>query len=218
MITEFSISLKPGTRVAIVGRSGCGKSTIANLVSGLYKPWNGEILLDSKPRQTISRATLNNSIAMVDQNLFFFEGTVKDNITFWDDTIADKDVIQVAKDACIHEEIAARSGAYESNVAENGKNFSGGQRQRLEIARALATKPSILILDEATSALDAKTEQLIDTNIRKKGCTCLIVAHRLSTIRDCDEIIVMDKGRIAQRGTHEELMNQEGLYHQLIKE
>ncbi len=218
LISEFSISLKPGSRVAIVGRSGCGKSTIANLVSGLYKPWNGDILLDSKPRQTIPRTTLNNSIAMVDQNLFLFEGTVKENITFWDDTIADKDVIQVAKDACIHEEIAARPGAYESIVAENGRNFSGGQRQRLEIARALATKPSILILDEATSALDAKTEQLIDTNIRKKGCTCLIVAHRLSTIRDCDEIIVMDKGRIVQRGSHEELMTQEGLYHQLIKE
>ncbi|MBS4060394.1 MAG: ATP-binding cassette domain-containing protein, partial [Bacteroidetes bacterium] len=218
LITDFSISLKPGSRVAVVGRSGCGKSTIANLVSGLYKPWTGEILLDNKPRQTISGTTLNNSIAMVDQNLFLFEGTVKENITFWDETIADKDVIQVAKDACIHEEIAARPGAYESIVAENGKNFSGGQRQRLEIARALANKPSILILDEATSALDAKTEQLIDTNIRKKGCTCLIVAHRLSTIRDCDEIIVMDKGRIAQRGTHEELMNQEGLYQQLIKE
>ena len=155
---------------------------------------------------------------MVDQNLFLFEGTVKENITFWDETIGDKDVIQVAKDACIHEEIASRAGAYESMVAENGKNFSGGQRQRMEIARALATKPSILILDEATSALDAKTEQIIDTNIRKKGCTCLIVAHRLSTIRDCEEIIVMDIGRIAQRGTHEELMKQQGLYQQLIKE
>ena len=218
LITEFSISLKPGSRVAIVGKSGCGKSTIANLVSGLYKPWNGDILLDSKPMQTIARKTLNNSIAMVDQNLFLFEGTVKENITFWDETIAEKDVIQVAKDACIHEEIAARPGAYESIVAENGKNFSGGQRQRLEIARALAGKPSIIILDEATNALDAKTEQLIDTNIRKKGCTCLIVAHRLSTIRDCDEIIVMDKGRIVQRGNHEELMNQEGVYNQLIKE
>jgi len=218
LITDFSLSLKPGYRVAIVGRSGCGKTTIANLVSGLYKPWKGEILLDNKPRQTISSPTLNNSIAMVDQNLFLFEGTVKENITFWDETIADKDVIQVAKDACIHEEVASRPRAYESNVSENGKNFSGGQRQRLEIARALATKPSILILDEATSALDAKTEQMIDTNIRKKGCTCLIVAHRLSTIRDCDEIIVMDKGRIAERGTHEELMNQEGLYHQLMKE
>ena len=218
LITDFSLSLKPGYRVAIVGRSGCGKTTIANLVSGLYEPWKGDVLLDGKPRQTISSPTLNNSVAMVDQNLFLFEGTVKDNITFWDKSIVDKDVIQVAKDACIHEEIAARPGAYESSVAENGKNFSGGQRQRLEIARALATKPSILILDEATSALDAKTEQMIDTNVRKKGCTCLIVAHRLSTIRDCDEIIVMDKGRIAQRGTHEELMSQKGLYHQLIKE
>lgn len=218
LIKDFSLSLKPGYRVAIVGRSGCGKTTIANLVSGLHTPWKGEILFDNKLRQTISSPTLNNSIAMVDQNLFLFEGTVKENITFWDETILDKDVIQVAKDACIHEEIAARTGAYESIVAENGKNFSGGQRQRLEIARALAAKPSILILDEATSALDAKTEQMIDTNIRKKGCTCLIVAHRLSTIRDCDEIIVMDKGRIAQRGTHEELMTQKGLYHQLIKE
>ena len=155
---------------------------------------------------------------MVDQNLFLFEGTVKDNISFWDQTIAEKDVIQSAKDACIHEDIAARPGAYESTVEENGRNFSGGQRQRIEIARALATKPSILILDEATSALDAKTEQLIDINIRKKGCTCLIIAHRLSTIRDCDEIIVMDRGKIVQRGTHDELIGQQGLYNTLIKE
>ena len=218
LIKDFSIRLNPGSRVAIVGRTGCGKSTIANLVSGLYNPWTGEILFDGKPREKFSSGTLNNSIAMVDQNLFMFEGTVKENITFWDQTITDKDVIQAAKDAYIHEDIAARPGAYESIVAENGKNFSGGQRQRMEIARALVNKPSLLILDEATSALDAKTEQMIDVNIRKKGCTCLIIAHRLSTIRDCDEIIVMDRGRILQRGTHLELISQQGLYNQLIKE
>ena len=218
LISDFSLKLTPGSRVAIVGRSGCGKSTLANLVSGLYDPWKGEMLLDGKNKKEIPRKTLNNSIAMVDQNLFLFEGTVKDNISFWDQTIAEKDVIQSAKDACIHEDIAARPGAYESTVEENGRNFSGGQRQRIEIARALATKPSILILDEATSALDAKTEQLIDINIRKKGCTCLIIAHRLSTIRDCDEIIVMDRGKIVQRGTHDELIGQQGLYNTLIKE
>jgi len=218
LITDFSLSLKPGSRVAIVGRTGCGKSTLANLVSGLYDPWEGEILLDGKPREEIPQATLHNSIAMVDQNLFLFEGNVKENISFWDQTIANKDIIQAAKDACIHEDIAARPAAYESHVEENGKNFSGGQRQRIEIARALATKPSILILDEATSALDSQTEQEIDINIRKKGCTCLIIAHRLSTIRDCDEIIVMNLGRIVQRGTHEELISQRGLYKDLIKE
>ncbi len=218
LIKDFSLRLNPGSRVAIVGRTGCGKSTIANLVSGLYDPWKGEILFDGKSREKFPAATLNNSIAMVDQNLFMFEGTVKENITFWDQTISDKDIIQAAKDSYIHEDIASRPGAYECMVAENGKNFSGGQRQRLEIARALVNKPSVLILDEATSALDAKTEQMIDINIRKKGCTCIIIAHRLSTIRDCDEIIVMDRGRIAQRGTHHELIDQQGLYNQLIRE
>jgi NHLM bacteriocin system ABC transporter peptidase/ATP-binding protein len=218
LIIGFSLSLRPGSRVAIVGRTGCGKSTMANLVGGLYEPWQGEILLDGKRRDEIPKATLHNSIAMVDQNLFLFEGSVKENITFWDETIAEKDVIQAAKDACIHEDIAARPGAYESEVTENGRNFSGGEQQRIEIARALAAKPSILILDEATSALDALTEQMIDSNIRKSGATCLIIAHRLSTIRDCDEIIVMDRGVIVQRGTHRELMEQKGLYNELIRE
>ena len=218
LITGFSLHMDPGSRVAVVGRTGCGKSTIANLVSGLYTPWSGEILFDGKPAGEISRTTLNNSIAMVDQNLFLFEGSVKENLTFWDHTIADKLVIQAARDACIHEDIAARPGAYDSIVAENGKNLSGGQRQRFEIARALTASPSVLVLDEATSALDAKTEEMIDRNIRKKGCTCLIIAHRLSTIRDCDEIIVMDRGRIVQRGTHEELMGRKGIYQELIRE
>lgn len=218
LISGFSLSLKPGSRVAIVGRTGSGKSTIANLVSGLYEPWNGDILFDGKPRKKISETTLHNSIGMVDQNLFLFEGTVKDNITFWDKTISGKEVIEAAMDASIHEDISSRPDGYESLVTENGMNFSGGQRQRLEIARALAGKPSILILDEATSALDAKTEYQIDLNIRKKGCTCLIISHRLSTIRDCDEIIVLEKGKIVQRGTHLDLIGETGLYRQMIKE
>lgn len=218
LITGFSLKITPGSRVAIVGRTGCGKSTIANLVSGLYEPWSGEILFDGKLKKEIPESAFHQSLAMVDQNLFLFEGTVRDNISFWNPTLPENEIIQAAKNARIHHDIASRPGAYESAVAENGKNFSGGQRQRLEIARALAIKPAILILDEATSALDAQTEYQIDLNIRKTGCTCLIIAHRLSTIRDCDEIIVMDNGKIVQRGIHDELMKQGGLYAQLIRE
>lgn len=218
LIRDFSLRLRPGMRVAIVGRTGCGKSTVASLVGGLYEPWEGEILFDGKRRIEIPVQALHNSIAMVDQNLFLFEGTVRENIAFWDRTISEKEVIHAAQDACIHEEIAARHGAYDSPVGENGRNFSGGQRQRLEIARALSVRPSVLVLDEATSALDALTEQKIDINIRKTGATCLIIAHRLSTIRDCDEIIVMDRGRIVQRGVHKDLMEQKGLYSELIRE
>jgi NHLM bacteriocin system ABC transporter peptidase/ATP-binding protein len=218
LIENFSLKMKPGSRVAIVGKTGCGKSTLAFLVSGLYKPWDGEILFDSVERDNIQPSTIINSVSMVDQNIFLFEGSVRENITLWDKTITEKEIIRAANDACIHKEIAERSGAYGSQISENGKNLSGGQKQRLEIARALVNNPSILILDEATSSLDSQTEYDIDQNIRKKGCTTLVIAHRLSTIRDCDEIIVLDKGKIAQRGTHDELHKQKGIYHELIKE
>lgn len=217
ILNHFSLKINAGESVAFVGFSGCGKSTITKLISGLYEPWEGEILLDGVPLKQVNRALLINSLSVVNQDITLFEGTIADNIKMWDESIEDFSMVMAANDAQIHKDIAERPGAYNSMLNENGKNFSGGQRQRIEIATALAKDPTILVLDEATSALDPKTEELVMQHISNMGITQVMVAHRLSTIRDCNQIYVMENGQILQHGTHNELMQQQGLYSKLMK-
>lgn len=216
LIKDFSLTLKSGSRVAFVGTSGCGKSTLAKLISGLYQPWSGEILFDGKAISEIDRSAFTGSLAVVDQDIILFEDTIANNIKMWDSSIEDYEMILAARDARLHEDIMQRDGGYHYRLTEGGKDFSGGQRQRMEIARVLAQDPTIIILDEATSALDAQTEYEVVKSIKNRGITCIVVAHRLSTVRDCDEIIVMEKGEVIERGTHDELMEKGGAYTQLV--
>lgn len=218
LISGFSLEVPPGSRVAVVGASGSGKSTLVRLLAGLYRPWEGRVLIDGCERRAIPRSVLAQSVAMVDQRIALFSGTVRDNLTLWDPSVSDEALVAACRDACIHDDIVARVGSYGAMMSDGGSNWSGGQRQRLEIARALVRDPSVLLLDEATSALDAETEAEVDAALQRRGCTTVTVAHRLSTVRDADLIIVMEKGRVVEMGRHDELMALGGSYTSLVQE
>ena len=217
ILSHFSLKIKAGERIALVGPSGCGKSTLLSLVSGLYEPWEGEVLFDGKPRKDIERMTFVNSVSVINQDVVLFEGTIADNVKMWDESIEDFAMMMACNDAQIHHEIMERPGAYKGTVMERGKNFSGGQRQRIEIATALAKEPTILLMDEGTSALDPKTEAKVMENLYGQGMTMIMIAHRLETIAKCDQIYVVEQGRITQQGTHDELRQMDGLYSNLLK-
>ena len=216
LIENFNLNIRVGQRIAIIGKTGSGKSTVAKLITGLHHPWNGEVRFDDFPRTSLPRSVLANSVAMVEQNIFIFAGSVRENLTLWNPKVPESHLVQACQNALIHQFILSLPGGYDAQLEEGGKNLSGGERQRLEIARALVGNPSILVLDEATSALDATTEMMIDRNLRKRGCTCIIVAHRLSTIRDCDKIIVLHNGRVVEIGNHQQLWSQGGFYTRLL--
>ena len=217
ILSHFSLKIKAGERIAFVGPSGCGKSTVLSLVSGLYEPWEGEVLFDGKPRKAIDRMTFVNSVSVVNQDVTLFEGTIADNVKMWDDSIENFAMVLACNDAQIHHEIMERPGAYQGAVSSGGKNFSGGQRQRIEIATALAKEPTILLMDEGTSALDPQTEATVMKNLYGMGMTMIMIAHRLETIAQCDQIYVVERGQIIQHGTHEELQKMDGLYSNLLK-
>ncbi|WP_408022795.1 NHLP family bacteriocin export ABC transporter peptidase/permease/ATPase subunit [Streptacidiphilus fuscans] len=218
LLTDFSLTVGPGRQVALVGGSGSGKSTVSRLIAGLYEPWEGEIRIDGRRLTEIPRGALSASVSFVDQDVFLFEGTVRDNVALWDPSITDEAVTAALRDAAVLDVVSRRPGGLRSRVEQDGRNFSGGQRQRLELARALVRDPSILVLDEVTSALDAETEQQIIDNLRRRGCACVVIAHRLSTVRDSDEILVLDHGRVVERGRHEQLVAVGGPYAQLVRE
>ncbi|MFJ5775488.1 NHLP family bacteriocin export ABC transporter peptidase/permease/ATPase subunit [Streptomyces sp. NPDC093094] len=218
LLAGFDLTVGPGRQVALVGGSGSGKSTVSRLISGLYTPWEGVIRIDGRRLEDIPRGALAASVSFVDQEVFLFEGSVRDNVALWDPSIPDDAVVEALRDAALYDVVMRRPGGIHSRVEQDGRNFSGGQRQRLEIARALVRRPSVLVLDEVTSALDAETEQVVMDNLRRRGCACVVIAHRLSTVRDSDEIVVLEHGTVVERGRHEELTARGGAYAALVGE